>query len=228
MQALVWQRNARENQNFTVTNVSSIPLCISYYADNDDKDNPNITCGLSCTWQTPNCTTADRIFLLCESEKQTSMAENSFNCFWCARCTKMLSKCDFKHANCLLSLTTCQGIPASVPSTMSWMNARYEAMTVGREMFLWAIIHQGLENIWTFSSRWRPRPFFMSSRRLETKTKVARLHSWYDNVLFRHSTTAFEFTFVIGLYIIYNKDFGLISPVFQFLLPCPDENWVIW
>ena len=136
MQALVWQRNARENQNFTVTNVSSIPLCISYYADNDDKDNPNITCGLSCTWQTPNCTTADRIFLLCESEKQTSMAENSFNCFWCARCTKMLSKCDFKHANCLLSLTTCQGIPASVPSSISWVNARYEATTVGREMWI--------------------------------------------------------------------------------------------
>jgi len=41
IQALVWQWNARENQNFTVTNVRSIPLCISYYADNDDKGNTN-------------------------------------------------------------------------------------------------------------------------------------------------------------------------------------------
>ena len=31
----------------------------------------------------------------------------------------------------------------------------------------------------TFVSRPRPRPFFMSSRRLETKTKVSRLHLWH-------------------------------------------------
>ena len=31
-------------------------------------------------------------------------------------------------------------IPASVPSSTSWINARYEATTVGREMFLLAII----------------------------------------------------------------------------------------
>jgi len=31
----------------------------------------------------------------------------------------------------LLFLTRCQGIPASVPSSISWMNARYEATTVG-------------------------------------------------------------------------------------------------
>ena len=66
---------------------------------------------------------------------------------------KVLSKSGFKHANCLLSLTRCQGIPAPVPSSISWMNKRYEAMTVGREMFLSVIIHQGLENIQTFSSR---------------------------------------------------------------------------
>jgi len=30
----------------------------------------------------------------------------------------------------------------------------------------------------TFISRPRPRPFFMSSRSLETKTKVSRLHPW--------------------------------------------------
>jgi len=39
------------------------------------------------------------------------------------------------------------------------MNARYETATVGREMFLSAIIHQGLENTETFSSRPRPRLF---------------------------------------------------------------------
>jgi len=47
-------------------NVSSIPLCISYYAGNDDKGNANITYGLSCTWQAPNRTTAGRTSLLCE------------------------------------------------------------------------------------------------------------------------------------------------------------------
>jgi len=47
--------------------------------------------------------------------------------------------------------------------------------------FVIFIIHQGLENIKTFSSipRPRPRPFFMSSRRLETKTKVSTLHPWF-------------------------------------------------
>ena len=85
------------------------------------------------------------------------------------------------------------------------MNARYEATTVGREMWITynavcIIIHQGLENLKmsrlfrqdqdqdfffktktktkTFISRPRPRPLFMSSRRLETKTKVSRLHLW--------------------------------------------------
>jgi len=60
------------------------------------------------------------------------------------------------------------------------------------------IIHQGLENIETFSSRPRlffktkiktktfmsrprPRPFFMSSRHLETKTKVSILHLQYSD-----------------------------------------------
>jgi len=69
-------------------------------------------------------------------EKQTSVAENSFDCCWCARCTKTLSKSGFKHANCFSSLTRCQGIPASVPSSISSMNARYEATTVGREMWM--------------------------------------------------------------------------------------------
>ena len=72
--------------------------------------------------------------------------------------------------------------------------------------FVIFIIHQGLKNIQTFSSRPRPRPrlflqdqdqdqdfyfktkikikiktktIFMSSGRLETKTKVSRLHPWY-------------------------------------------------
>ena len=51
--------------------------------------------------------------------------------------------------------------------------------------FVIFIIHQGLENIETFfvktktktfSSRPRPKPYFVSSRHLETKTKVSRLH----------------------------------------------------
>jgi len=91
------------------------------------------------------------------SDKQTSVTENSFGWCWCAWCTETLSKIGFKHANCLLSLTRCQGIPASVPSSISWMNAIqyniktcsapyvtkmlivgaiYEALTVGREMWI--------------------------------------------------------------------------------------------
>jgi len=69
IQALVWHLtkwNASENQNFTVTNASSILLCISYSAGNDDKGNANITNGLSCTWQAPNRTTAARTSFLCE------------------------------------------------------------------------------------------------------------------------------------------------------------------
>jgi len=97
------------------------------------------------------------------SEKQTAMAENSFDWCWCLQCTKTPSKSGFKHANCLLSLTRWQSIPASVPSSISWMNARYQGMTVGREMWITynavcIIIHQGLENVETFSSRPRPRP----------------------------------------------------------------------
>jgi len=99
------------------------------------------------------------------SEKQTAMAENSLDWCWYVRCTKMLSlsRSGFKHANCLLSLTRCQSIPASVPLSISWMNARYETSTVGREMWITynavcIIIHQGLENVETFSSRPRPRP----------------------------------------------------------------------
>ena len=78
--------------------------------------------------------------------------------------TLSLSRSGFKHANCLLSLTRCRSIPVSVPSSISWMNARYEATTVGREMWITynvvtcIIIHQGLENVETFSSRPRPRP----------------------------------------------------------------------
>jgi len=51
------------------TNDSSIPLCISYLADNDDKSIGNITYGFSCTWQkwqAPNIITAGRASLLTE------------------------------------------------------------------------------------------------------------------------------------------------------------------
>jgi len=61
--------------------------------------------------------------------------------------TLLLSRSGFKHANCLLSLTRCQSIPASVPSSISWMNARYEATTVGREMWITYIIRFVLSSI---------------------------------------------------------------------------------
>ena len=88
----------------------------------------------------------------------------------------------FKHANCSLSLTRCQSIPASVPSSISWTNARYEATTVGREMRItynavFIIIHQGLENVKTFSPRPRPRLFLQDQDQdqdfyFKTKTKT--------------------------------------------------------
>ena len=93
-----------------------------------------------------------------------------------------------------------QGIPASVPSSISWINARYEATTVGREMWITynavcIIIHEGLENIETFVKTKiktktfisRPRPFFMSLRSLEIKTKVSRLHLWQKTYMTRSS-----------------------------------------
>jgi len=45
----------------------------------------------------------------------------------------------------LLSLTRCQGISASVPSSINWMNTRYEAATAGREMFLSVSVHRCLD-----------------------------------------------------------------------------------
>ena len=56
-----------------------------------------------------------------------------------------------------------QGAKVFQPQFHRWMNARYEATTVGREMWITynavcIIIHQGLENVETFSSRPRPRP----------------------------------------------------------------------
>jgi len=68
IQALVWHltMKCQRNQKFTVTIGSSIQLCISCYAGNDDKGNANISYDLSCTWQTPNHTTAGRTSLLCE------------------------------------------------------------------------------------------------------------------------------------------------------------------
>ena len=198
MQALVWQWNATENQNFTVTNDSSIPLRISYLADNDDKSIGNITYGFSCTWQkwqAPNIITAGRASLLTEVW-ETDL--HGWKVVWlvlmCMVYKKTLSKSAFKHANCLLSLTRCQGIPASVLSSISWMNARYEAKAVRREMFrneVCIIIHQDLENIETFSSRPTPRLRLLfqdqdqdhfscprGASRVETKTKVSRLHPW--------------------------------------------------
>jgi len=144
------------------------------------------------------------------SEKQTAMAENSFDWCWCARCTKTLSKSGFQA--CKLFVIP-HKVPrysgsASVPSSISCMNARYEVTTVGIEMFLSAggclrynINSQGLKNIEIFSLRPRPgsrlflqdrvqdqdfyfktktktKTIFMSPRRLETKTKVSRLHPW--------------------------------------------------
>ena len=62
------------------------------------------------------------------------------------------------------------------------MNARYEATTVGREMRItynavFIIIHQGLENVKTFSPRPRPRLFLQDQDQdqdfyFKTKTKT--------------------------------------------------------
>ena len=130
IQALVWHLtkwNASENQNFTVTNFSSIPLCISYSAGNDDKGNANITNGLSCTWQAPNRTTAARSSLLYEVLETDRHG-------WKLVCT--VYKSGFKHANCFF-------IPRKVSrysglSSIKYQlgNARYEATTVGREMWI--------------------------------------------------------------------------------------------
>jgi len=139
IQSLVWQWNARENQNFIITNVSNIQLCISCYAGNGVKGNANITYMVSVALGKRQI--AQQLLghhCSVRSGKQTAMAENSFDWSWCARCTKTLSlsKSGFKHANFLLSLTRCQSIPASVPSSICWMNARYEATTVDREMWI--------------------------------------------------------------------------------------------
>ena len=182
IQALVWHVTMKRQWKpklYSYKNVSSIPLCISYYAGNDYKGNANMVWVALGKHQIAQQLVGHPCSV--RSEKQTFMAENSFDWCWCAWCIKTLSKSIFKHANCLLSLTRYQGIPASVPSRISWMNARYEATTVGREMWMThnvvcIIIDQGLKNIQIFSSRPRPRPFFMSLRRLKTKTKVSRLH----------------------------------------------------
>jgi len=49
------------------------------------------------------------------------MAENSLTSADVHSVQETLCKSGFKHANCLLSLTRCQGIPASVLWSISWM-----------------------------------------------------------------------------------------------------------
>jgi len=158
-------------------------MFISCYVGIGDKGNANITYGFSCTWQAPNRTTAARTSLLCE------VWETDRHCWKLIRlvlmCTVYKKRFRFPEVASSMQIVCypSQGAKASVPSSISWMNARYEATTVGREMWITynavcIIIHEGLENVETFSSRPRPRPrpFFMSSRRLETKTMVSRLH----------------------------------------------------
>jgi len=116
---------------------SSIQLRISCYAGNGDKDNANISRMVSVALgkhQIAQQLLGHHCSVRCEN--QTAIAENSFDWCWCERCTKktlLLSRSGFKHANCLLSLTRCQSITASVPSSISWMNARYKARTVRRQ-----------------------------------------------------------------------------------------------
>jgi len=64
VQSLVWQWNARKNQNFTAIAASSCALAVMLA--NGDKGNANITYGFSCNWQASNRTTAARTSLLCE------------------------------------------------------------------------------------------------------------------------------------------------------------------
>lgn len=44
---------------------------------------------------------------------------------------KILSNSGFKQANCLLFLTSCHGMPTSVPSSISCTYARYELTRLG-------------------------------------------------------------------------------------------------
>ena len=122
------------------------------------------------------------------SEKQTSVSENSFDCFWCARCTKTLSKSGFKHANCFV-------IPHKMPRYSGLSSIKYQfdldkckiwGNDIRQRNFPLSY-HSSMSGKYpdffvktmtkTFSSR--PRPFFMSLRLLETKTKVSRLHPWF-------------------------------------------------
>ena len=84
--------------------VSSIPLCITYYAIMTTK----VTQIITYSWVAlgKHQIVQQLVGHPCSvsSEKQTSMAENLFDWCWCARCTKTLSKSGFKHANCSLWL----------------------------------------------------------------------------------------------------------------------------
>ena len=69
----------QESQSFTVTYVSSIPLCTSYsYADNDDKGNANISL---VVWVALGKHQIAQQLVGHPVKKQISVAENSFDCF---------------------------------------------------------------------------------------------------------------------------------------------------
>jgi len=193
---------------------SSIQLCISCYAGNGDKGNANITYGfslhLASTKSHNSCSDIIALWGLRNRPPWLKTHSTGADVHGVQK-TLSLSRTGFKHANCLLSLTRCQSIPASVPSSINWMNASYEATTVGREMwitynaFVLSFIKvlkmsrlfrqdQDQDQDFFFKTktktktfisrpRPRPRPFFMSSRRRETKTKVSRLHLWYKHAL---------------------------------------------
>jgi len=177
---------------------SSIELCTSCYAGNGDKGNANITYCFSCTWQAPNRTTAARTSLLWEVWETdrhgwklvptgADVHDVQINAFafqkWLQACKLFVIPYKVPKYSSLSSikytvLDECKIWGISLPTVVA-----SEATAVGREMWttynaVCIIIHQGLENVETFSSRPRPRPLFMSSRRLETKTKDSRLHIW--------------------------------------------------
>jgi len=93
------------------------------------------------------------------SEKQTAMAENSCDWCRCARCPKKAFQKWLRECKLFVIRHKVPGYSG----LSSIMNARYEATTVSTEMWITynavcIIIHQGLENVETFSSRPRSRP----------------------------------------------------------------------
>ena len=86
VQSLVWQWNARENQNFTAIAASSCALAVMLaMATKVTQISLMVSVALG-KHQIAQQLLGHHCSV--RSEKQTAMAENSFDWCWCARCTK--------------------------------------------------------------------------------------------------------------------------------------------